>query len=193
MKKLLLLASLVLCIIFGVSLTISPEKISLDEVKFVTYEVENNDISISSYSTLDKKGVLKVFLKRNNDTAFYKYQLKKDEIESVNKLSSKKLSDFLIKKKFEPGTGYSGSLNYLSFKTSKTNEKICFILPFMDSQFQESVQLLENKIFSQNDSNRISEFNIDFETTKKEILRQQQIDNYLPKKQTLPPPMKKLN
>lgn len=193
MKKLLFFAAIILCVGTCLSLTFCSTKSKLNDFKLVSYDVENNGILISAYSTLDKNGVLKVFLRRNKDTVFYRYQLSKDEIENVNKLSSKKLQDFIIKKKFEPGSGYSGSLNYLTFKTNKTKEKLCFILPFMDNEFKESIQLLENKIFSQNDSCRISRFNIDFDNTKKEILKQEQIDNYLPKKQALPPPMKKNN
>jgi len=191
MKKLLFFAAIILCIGICLSHTFCSPKSKLNDFKLVSYGVENNGILISSYSTLDEKGILKVFLKRYNDSAYYKYQLTKNEIESVNKLSSKKLKDFIVKKKFEPGTGYSGSSNYLSFKIDNRNENLCFILPFMDTQFKESIQMLENKIYSQNDSCRISEFNIDFENTKKEILKQEHIDNYLPKKQSLPPPMKR--
>ncbi|AZA47052.1 hypothetical protein EG346_02045 [Chryseobacterium carnipullorum] len=193
MKKLLFLTAIILCIGICLSLTFCSTKSKLNDFKLVSYDVENNGILISSYSAFDEKGILKVFLKRYNDSAYYKYQLTKNEIESINKLSSKKLKDFIIKKKFEPGSGYSGSSNYLSFKIDNKNENLCFILPFMDNEFNESISLLESKIFSQNDSCKISGFNIDFEKVRREITKQEQIDNYLPKKQSLPPPIKKTN
>ncbi|AYY84525.1 hypothetical protein EGX91_08170 [Chryseobacterium indologenes] len=191
MKKLLFYAAIILCIGTCLSLTFCSTKSKLNDFKLVSYEIQNNEVEISSYSTIDENGVLKVFLKRYSDSAFYKYQLNSDDIKIINKLSSKKLQEFVVKKEFEEGSGYSGSLNYLSFKTQKRNEKLCFILPFMDNQFNEGITLLENKIFSQNDSCRTTKFKIDFEKTKSEILTQAQTDNYLPKKQSLPPPMKR--
>lgn len=193
MKKLLFFTTLILCIGICLSLTLGSKKSKLNDFKFASYEVENNGISISSYSTLDENGILMVFLKRYKDSAFYKYQLTKDEVEIVNRLSSKKLQDFVIKKKFEQGSGYSGSLKYLSFKKGGKIENLCFIRPFMNNEFNESIILLESKIFSQNDSCKISKFSIDFDKVKMEILKQEQIDNYLPKKQTLPSPIMKLN
>lgn len=191
MKKLLFFAAIILCIGTCLSLTFCSTNSKLNDFKLVSYEIQNNEVEISSYSTIDENGVLKVFLKRYSDSAFYKYQLNSDDIKIINKLSSKKLQEFVVKKEFEEGSGYSGSLNYLSFKTQKRNEKLCFILPFMDNQFNEGITLLENKIFSQNDSCRTTKFKIDFEKTKSEILKQAQTDNYLPKKQSLPPPMKR--
>lgn len=70
------------------------------------------------------------------------------------------------------------------------NENLCFILPFMNNEFSETIGLLESKIFSQNDSCRISGFNIDFDKVKREITKQEKIDNYLPKKQLLPSPIR---
>ena len=64
MKKLLVLGVLVVSILFTLSLTINSQKIKLDDFKFVVYDIENNTVSISSYSTLDKNGVLRVYLKK---------------------------------------------------------------------------------------------------------------------------------
>lgn len=193
MKKIIFSVVLILCVGLILSCSLDTDKNKLVGFKLVTYEIQNNEIEISSYSTIDENGVLKVFLKRYVDSAFYKYQLSSDDIKNLNKLSSKKLQEFVIKKKFEEGTGYSGSPNFLSFKTQKRNEKLCFILPFMDNDFNESISSLESKIYSQKDSCRTAKFKIDFEKIKSEILKQTQIDNYLPQKVLPPPPMRKFN
>lgn len=193
MKKIIFSVVLILCVGLILSCSLDTDKNKLVGFKLVSYEIQNNEVEIYSYSTIDENGVLKVFLKRSGDSAFYKYQLNSDNIKTLNKLSSKKLQEFVIKKEFEEGSGYSGSLKYLSFKTQKRNEKLCFILPFMDNQFNESISLLVNKIFSQNDSYRTAKFEIDFDKTKSEILKQAQIDNYLPQKVLPPPPMRKFN
>ncbi|HCM34207.1 MAG: hypothetical protein E6Q35_10305 [Chryseobacterium cucumeris] len=193
MKKLLFIGASILSILFILSVTINSQKIKLSNFKFVVYDIENNTVSISSYSTLDKNGVLRVYLKRYNDTVFYKYQLTKEEIEKVNKLSSKKLQNFVEKKQLENNSYYAGSRNYMNFKVKNKDEKLCFIQPFMSSEFSEIMNLLTEKIYKQDETAITSGFKIDFEAIRNDILRQNEIDNYLPQKQLPPPPMKKFN
>lgn len=190
MKKLLLLGVLVGSILFTLSLTINSQKNKLTDFKFVVYDIENDIISISSYSTLDKNGVLSVYLKKYNNNVFYKYQLTREEIEKVNKLSSSKLQNFVDKKQLENNTYYSGSRNYINFKVKNKDERLCFIQPFMSSEFSEIMNLLTEKIYKQDESAITTAFKIDFETIKNDILKQNKIDNYLPQKQLPPPPMR---
>lgn len=193
MKKLFFFSALLISILFILSVTLNPQKIKLSNFKLVVYDIENNTASISSYSTLDKNGILKVCLKRYHDTAFYKYQLTKEEIEKVNKLSSNTLENFVIKKQLDKNHNYAGNRNYINFNVKDKDERLCFIQPFMSSEFSEIVDLLTEKIYKQDETARTSGFKIDFEAIKNDILKQNEIDNYLPQKQLPPPPMRKSN
>lgn len=193
MKKLLFLAVMALCIAFSVSFILGAKKSQLNDFKLVTYDIDNNSIEISSYSTLNKNGMLKVCLKRYTDTAFYNYQLSKDEVEKVNKLSSNKLQNFVIKKQLDKNYGYAGSRNYLNFKVKNRDERLCFIQPFMNPEFNEIINLLTDKIYKQDKTALTSKFEIDFRAIKQEILKQSEVDNYLPQKQFPSTPMRKNN
>lgn len=61
MKKLLFYAAIILCIGTCLSLTFCSTKSKLNDFKLVSYEIQNNEVEISSYSTIDENGVLKVF------------------------------------------------------------------------------------------------------------------------------------
>jgi hypothetical protein len=176
MKNLLFFLTLIL------SLMLDGQKIELNDFKLIAYDIEATDVSILSYSTLDKNGKLKVYLKRYKDTVFYSYQLTNEEIERVNQLSSGKLQDFVVRKKLEKDTYYAGNRYYINLKVKSNNQKLCFIPPFMNSRFNDIVELLNEKIYRQDDSVRISEFEINFEQIKNDILKQNEVDNYLPQK-----------
>jgi hypothetical protein len=193
MKKIIYSVVLILCVGLILSCSLDTHKNKFTDFKFVVYDIENNTVSISSYSILDKNGVLRVYLKRYNDTVFYKYQLTKEEIEKVNKLSSDKLQNFVEKKQLENNSYYAGSRNYINFKVNNKNERLCFIQPFMSSEFSEIIDLLTEKIYKQDETAITSEFKINFEAIKNDILKQNEIDNYLPQKQLPPPPMRKFN
>ncbi len=185
MKNLLLFFALIL------SLALSAQKIKLKDFKLVVYDIETKNVSILSYSIIDENGVLKVYLKRYKDTVFYSYQLTNEEIEKVNQLFSGSLQNFVASKELEKGSYYAGNRNYINFKVKNNNEKLCFVPPFMNTKFNEIIDLLKEKIYKQDESAKTSEFKIDFEKVKNEILKQNEIDNYLPKKESPPPPMKK--
>lgn len=57
----------------------------------------------------------------------------------------------------------------------------------MNQDFTEISNLLEDRIYSQKDSAKIPKFKIDFREIEKEIVKQDKVYDYLPKK-TLPPP-----
>ncbi|KUJ56387.1 hypothetical protein [Chryseobacterium aquaticum] len=161
------------------------------DFKLVSYDLKsNNELSISAYTTLDKDGVLSVYLDRERDKVFYQYKLSHNELDAINNLSDKNLDQYVIKKALDANQGYAGSRNYLSFKVNGKEDKICFILPFMDSDFKKVIDSLEDKIYLQDDSQRTEAFTIDFKKTEKEIITQNQIDNYLPNKSLPPPPMR---
>ncbi|MFC3356024.1 hypothetical protein [Sphingobacterium zeae] len=170
------------------SLRAERNKVMFENLVFVTYDHQGDNMKIGSYSTLDKKGLLSVFLNREKDSVYYKYQLTDDELAKVKFLSSKKLKNFVIKRELDVGMGYAGSCNYLSYKIGNDEDKICFIQPFMDKDFNEAVMVIDSKVFIQRDSFKVARFNIDFENIKKEILRQETFDSYLPKKQLPYPP-----
>lgn len=187
MKKGLLLTILFAGVLF------SAQTLKLDDFKLITYDTESdNRISIHSYSKINKQGILNVYLKRYKDIVFYQYQLTKDEIEKVNQLSSKKMEDFVVKKQLDKNQGYAGNRNYITFQVGKNKDKLCFIKPFMDPNFNSVISLLEDKIYKQDESAKSSGFTIDFESIKNEIIKQNDIDNYLPQKQLPPPPMRAL-
>lgn len=74
------------------------QEIKLNDFEFIAYDIEAKNVSILSYSTLDKNGKLNVYLKRDKDTVFYSYQLTNEEVEKVNQLSFRKLQDFVMQK-----------------------------------------------------------------------------------------------
>lgn len=85
---------------------------------------------------MDKDGVLNVYLDRERDKVYYQYKLSQSELDEINSLSDKNLDKYVIKKALDANQGYAGSRNYLSFKVNGKEDKICFILPFMDSDFR---------------------------------------------------------
>ncbi len=186
MKNLLFFIALLL------SATLAAQKIKINNFRLVAYDIEDKNVSILSYSTIDRNGVLKVYIKGYKGSAFYSYQLTNEEIEKVNQLSSEELQSFVARKELEKGMHYAGNRNYITFKTKKNSEKLCFIPPFMDSGFNEVIDLLEEKIYKQDESAKSPKFEIDFEKIKNDILKQNEIDNYLPQKDLPPPPMRKL-
>jgi hypothetical protein len=161
------------------------------DFKLVSYDIKsNNELSISAYTTLDKDGVLNVYLDRERDKVYYQYTLSQSELDEINSLSDKNLDKYVIKKALDANQGYAGSRNYLSFKVNGKEDKICFILPFMDSDFKKVIDSLEDKIYLQDESQRTEASPIDFKKVEKEIITQNQIDNYLPSKSLPPPPMR---
>jgi hypothetical protein len=59
----------------------------------------------------------------------------------------------------------------------------------MNQEFTEVSNLLNDRIYAQKDSAKISEFKIDFAKLEKEIIKQDKFYDYLPKKTLPPPPM----
>ena len=179
-----------LFIVLFIGVLLNAQELKFNDFKLITYDIESdNTIIIHSYSSIHKDGILHVYLKRYKDTVFYKYQLTKDEIDQVNQLPSKKLEDFVVKKQLEKNHFYAGNRNYITFKVGKNNDKLCFIKTFMDSDFNRIITLLEDKIYKQDELAKSANFTIDFESIKKEILKQNEINSYLPQKQLPPPPM----
>jgi len=185
MRNLLCFMALVL------SLVLNAQKNKLSDFKLVAYDITAKHVSILSYSTIDINGVLKVYIdKSNTGLDFYSYQLTNEEIEKVNQLSSGKLQSFVARKELKKNMHYAGNRNFLSFQNKRNEEKLCFIQPFMNTKFNEIIDLLEEKIYKQDESAKAPEFEIDFENIKKEILKQNEINNYLPQKELPPPTMR---
>ncbi|MDV2448640.1 hypothetical protein CMU93_14140 [Elizabethkingia anophelis] len=180
-----------LLLIFLTSLNSCAQKIKFKNFELISYEIESkNNIEFNSYSTIDKNGKLKVYINGSRGKAYYSYQLNDDEIKIVNRLYDQNLEDFVKKKRLDPNQGYAGSRNYISFQKNEHKNSLCYIVPFMNSEFTAISDLLTDKIYAQKDSAKIGEFNIDFKRLEKEIIKQNQIDNYLPQKQLPPPPMR---
>ncbi|MBW8522397.1 hypothetical protein K0U91_07915 [Chryseobacterium chendengshani] len=184
MKNLIIL----LTILF--SFSICAQKVNLEKFQLVSYDVASvNKIDINSYSTIDKNGKLDVYINGYKTEAYYSYQLNDEEIKIINKLGKDDIREYISKKELEPNHFYAGSRNYISFQKNKKKIEMCFILPLMNQEFQGIFKMLESKIYSQQDSAKISKFNIDFSRLEKDIIKQNKIDNYLPEKQLPPPPM----
>lgn len=157
---------------------------------FATYENKSKDVKILSYVTIDIKGKMKVFLDDKKNPSYYSYQLTKDEIFKLNKIFSKNFQDFIERKKLDAGEHYAGNRNYASYTYYKVKESLCFIELFMNPEFNEVLNMLQDKIYKQEVSAKISKFETHFELLKNSILIQEEIDNYLPIKELPPPPMK---
>ena len=118
MKNLLFFLTLIL------SITLTAQKIKLNDFKLVAYDIETKNVSILSYSTIDRNGVLKVYIKGYKGSAFYSYQLTNEEIEKVNQLSSEELQSFVARKELEKGMHYAGNRNYITFKTKSPVQEL---------------------------------------------------------------------
>lgn len=69
------------------------------DFKLVSYDIKsNNELSISAYTTLDKDGVLNVYLDRERDKVYYQYKLSQSELDEINSLSDKNLDKYVNKK-----------------------------------------------------------------------------------------------
>ncbi len=159
--------------------------------RLISYDVESdNHLKINAYSLLDKNGELNVYLDRERDKVFYKYKLSENELDQIYSLSKDKLENYVAKKALDQNQGYAGSRNFISFKVNGKEDKLCFVLPFMNSDFSKVIDSLEAKIYQQDESSTTEKFSIDLKKIEKEIVNQNQIDNYLPSKQLPPPPMR---
>lgn len=182
MKKTLLFFSILLSV-----LSFS-QKNNLKNFQIVSYEIESPDkITFNSYSRISGNGKLDVFINGYRGNAYYSYQLDENEIKKLNELGKDHPENFVERRHLQPNEGYAGSRNYISFSKNGKQQSICFIIPFMNSDFKEVLKMLEDKIYSQKDAAKIPGFKIDFEKLENEILKQNEIDNYLPQK-SLPPP-----
>ncbi|AZA87895.1 hypothetical protein EG349_14345 [Chryseobacterium shandongense] len=179
-----------LLLTFLLSFTGLAQKIKLENFQLVSYDINSsNKVEFNSYSTIDRNGKLNVYIDGYKGKTYYSYQLSENEIKTVNDLDKENLESFVAKKHLDPNHGYAGSRNYISFQKNGKKKEICFILPFMNSEFLKILNSLEEKIYSQQSSAEVPTFNIDFNKLEKDILKQNQIDNYLPQKTLPPPPM----
>jgi len=151
--------------------------------------ISSKNLEISSYSTIDPDGRLNIFINGNHGPAYYTAQLSDHEIEALNKLTEKNLQSFVKTKKLGAGMHYAGGRDYISFNQGKKQSQMCFIEPFMSDEYNELINTLSDKIYNQDDSTKTKKFAIDFNKIKAEILKQNKIDNYLPKKELPPPAM----
>ncbi|ASW72850.1 hypothetical protein CJF12_00160 [Chryseobacterium piperi] len=55
---------------------LNAQEIKLNDFKLIAYDIEAKNVSILSYSTLDKNGKLNVYLKRHKDTVFIPINLR---------------------------------------------------------------------------------------------------------------------
>ncbi|AZA55980.1 hypothetical protein [Chryseobacterium shandongense] len=179
-----------LLLTFLLSFTGFAQKIKLENFQLVSYDINSsNKVEFNSYSTIDRNGKLNVYIDGYKGKTYYSYQLSENEIKTVNDLDKENLESFVAKKHLDPNHRYAGSRNYISFQKNGKKKEICFILPFMNSEFLKILNSLEEKIYSQQSSAEVPTFNIDFNKLEKDILKQNQIDNYLPQKTLPPPPM----
>ena len=161
----------------------------ITNLNFVEYDVDSkNQIKIEMYSELDTLNYLNVYILEDNKPAYYKYKLDSALLVKLDSLNKKNFETFIQSKKLEENHFYAGNKNFLSLKNSTTEQKICFIQPFMNSEFNLVIDSLQEIIYSQNEALKSSKFKINFKTIKKEIIKQNKINNYLPEKQ-LPPPV----
>lgn len=183
MKKLIIILS-----IFS-SLFLNAQNNELTDFKLISYDIDSlKNVTINSYSSIDNNGILNVYMEEDGVPTYYSYKLSTEESDKIKKIYNNNLEDYIEKKEFEPDTFYAGSRNYLTGKINNKTKKLCFIEPFMKSDFNEIIDILQDKIYKQEESAKISKFKINFKLIKKEIVLQNQIYNYLPEKK-LPPPM----
>ena len=172
-----------------ISLSSCAQKIKLTDFELISYEIQaEGNVHIESYSRISEKGTLDVYLNGGLEKEYYSYQLNEEEIKRINALSDGNLTDFVSKKQLEPNQGYAGNRKYISFQKNGKQTTLCYIIPFMNQDFIEISNLLENKIYAQKDSAKRGEFEIDFAKLKNEISKQDKMYDYLPTK-TLPPLM----
>jgi len=171
--------------LFAILLTffVNAQKLTIQYLKIADYDLgSNSDVEIKSHSTLDKKGNLIVYSDSWDGKNYFKYQLSQEEINKINLLVSKDLESFIKQKQLDKNQYFAGSRRFITFKVNGKIKSLCFIQPFMTDYFKDLLKVLDKKIYSHDASAIIIMPSSDFEDTKKEIIKREQIDNYLPHK-----------
>lgn len=152
------------------------QKIKFNNFKLVEYD-RPNDIQIFSLVTIDENGLVKVY--RQNGLLFYSHQLSKNDIKTFNDLIYKNIKDYVIKKEIDGD--YYGLRYYISFEIKNKHQKLCYVTPFMNEKFNETISLLYKRNIDS------VGFLINLDDIKKEIKMQEEID-VLPERPINPPP-----
>lgn len=161
------------------------QKLKLQNLKIVDYEIESNDIKIKSYSTLEKNGTLTVYSDSWDGQNYFRYKLTDEEINTINSLTQKNLESFVEKKELNKNQYFAGNPKFISYKMNGKETNLCFIEPFMSNEFKTILKVLSSKIYKQDNTAKIDMQKSDFTKIKMEIEKRSKIDNYLPVKSVI--------
>lgn len=163
--------------------SINAQKLKLKNFILTDYEIEQNDnIYIKSFSIIDQKGNLKVYSDSYDGKNYFEYKLSTAEIEEINLLAKQSLESWIKQKQLKKNQFFAGSRRMIRFENNRKLESLCFIEPFMSEEFMNILKILNDKIYKHDSLAKIESFTVDFEKIKKEILKRNKIDSYLPDK-----------
>ena len=161
------------------------QKLKLENLKIVDFEIEANHIKIKSYATLEKNGDLIVYSDSWDGKNYFKYKLTDEEINVINSLDEKNLDSFVFKKELNKNQYFAGNPKFISYKRNGKKKSLCFIEPFMSDEFKSILKILNSKIYKYDETAKIEFQNTDFNKLKTEITERSKIDNYLPVKSVI--------
>jgi len=174
--------NLLYLVMIFMSLNCFGQKLKLQNLKIVDYEIESNDIKIKSYSTLEKNGIFTVYSDSWDGQNYFRYKLTDEDINTINSLAEKNLGSFVAKKELNKNQYFAGNPKFISYKMNGKNTSLCFIEPFMSDEFKTVLKILNSKIYKHDETAKIDMQKTDFDKVKMEIMERSKIDNYLPVK-----------
>lgn len=177
MEKILLILSIL------ISLNSHSQKIKAIDFKIVDYEVKSNkNLDIKSFTIIGSNGILTVFSDSWDGKNYFQYKLSNEEINKINSLFEKELDSYVKQKQLNKNQYFAGNPRFITYKINGKKKSLCFIEPFMNSEFMDVIKILNSKIYKHDETAKISKNIEDFGKVKKEIIERSKIDNYLPVK-----------
>ncbi|MGU3376571.1 hypothetical protein [Chryseobacterium sp. M5A1_1a] len=158
----------------------SAQKLTATDFKFAHFYLnKNNEILLTSFSSIDKNGNLNVYLEGYKETPYYSSPLEKNEINELNKLFSKPLDHYIIKEKVPKSTPLSERY-YISYKIGGKEERLCFMEKYVTGDFVNAISILLDKIYMNVQKDTSKKVVIDTKNIKNEIIAQIKKDKTLP-------------
>lgn len=172
------------------------QNIGFKKIEYASFKIvkskssKTDSVFISLYSIIDDKGLAKVIDDDDyHDTLkFYTQKVDKERLDKINTVFNrqKKLDTYFYTKKLGANEFYGGEyhLFLISYKDGQ-KDSLCFVEPFMSSEFNSLYKMLDNFVFYGEHTNPCSQFKIP-ENFRKAVLLNYKKSSYLPEIKTLP-------
>lgn len=154
--------------------------------EIVLYKIgANNKVDIANQVIINDNSIVEIY--RNDSERKKGINCYSKKIDSITLTELKKiftgqtpLKQNFITKELKKGRRYAGSYYYASYTSNTFTDQLCFVPPYMSSDFQRLLREIENILFGKSD--RISsKCDIDLEMLERKISKQHKVSSYLPK------------